>query len=116
MLAILIAAPAICEFATHDPTTLNRQGNDVGTQYRSVIFYHNDVQKGIAEQLIKEQDQSGNFPKPIVTTLEPFTVFFRAEDYHQNYFERNPYQAYCQAVIPPKLKKLRKHFRDKLKK
>lgn len=102
-------------FATHDPTTLNRQGNDVGTQYRSVIFYHNEVQKGIAEQLIKEYDQSGDFPQPIVTALEPFMVFFRAEDYHQNYFERNPYHAYCRAVIPPKLKKLRKHFKDKLK-
>lgn len=102
-------------FATHDPTTLNRQGNDVGTQYRSVIFYHNEEQKGIAEQLIKEYDLSGIFPNPIVTTLEPFTVFFKAEDYHQNYFERNPYQAYCRAVIPPKLKKLRTHFRGKLK-
>ncbi len=102
-------------FATHDPTTLNRQGNDMGTQYRSVIFYHNEEQKGIAEQLIKEYNQSGNFPKPIVTTLEPFTVFFRAEDYHQNYFERNPYQAYCRALIPPKLKKLRTYFREKLK-
>jgi peptide-methionine (S)-S-oxide reductase len=103
-------------FATHDPTTLNRQGNDVGTQYRSVIFYHNKEQKEIAETLIKEYDHTGNFPKPIVTTLEQFTIFFRAEDYHQNYFKRNPYQAYCQAVIPPKLKKLQKYFGDKLKK
>lgn len=102
-------------FATHDPTTLNRQGNDVGTQYRSVIFYHSKDQKEIAEQLIQEFDRSGDFANRIVTTLEPYTRFYKAEEYHQNYFERNPYQAYCRAVIPPKLEKLRKHFREKLK-
>ncbi len=102
-------------FATHDPTTLNRQGNDVGTQYRSVIFYHDEEQKHRAEELIKELNESGAFANPIVTILEPITVFFEAEEYHQQYFERNPNQAYCQAVIPPKLAKLRKGFAEKLK-
>jgi peptide-methionine (S)-S-oxide reductase len=102
-------------FATHDPTTLNRQGNDVGTQYRSAIFYHDENQKVIAKELIEELDRSGKFSKPIVTTLELYTAFYKAEDYHQNFFERNPNQVYARVVIPPKLKKLDKEFMDKLK-
>ncbi|MFX0167891.1 MAG: peptide-methionine (S)-S-oxide reductase MsrA [Candidatus Hodarchaeota archaeon] len=102
-------------FATHDPTTLNRQGNDVGTQYRSVIFYHNQHQKDVAEQYIQELEKSKVFGKPIVTTIEPFTAFYEAEEYHQNFFARNPNQLYSRAVIPPKLLKLKKDFTDKLK-
>ena len=102
-------------FVVHDPTTLNRQGNDVGTQYRSVIFYHDDVQKQIARQLISEFETSNTYGKPIVTQLEPFSTFHKAEDYHQDYFERNPNQAYCKAVIPPKLAKLRRKFKNQLK-
>jgi methionine-S-sulfoxide reductase len=102
-------------FVTHDPTTLNRQGNDVGTQYRSVVFYHNDVQKAVATDLIRELDKSGKFSKPIVTAVEPFTTFYKAEEYHQNFFACNPKQAYVQAVIPPKLQKLEKEFAEKLK-
>ena len=102
-------------FATHDPTTLNRQGNDVGTQYRSVIFYHNSHQKEVAEEYIQELEQSNVYGRPIVTTVEPFTVFFKAEEYHQNFFARNPNQPYSRAIIPPKLLKLKKDFTDKLK-
>ena len=102
-------------FATHDPTTLNRQGNDVGTQYRSVVFYHDEKQKTDAEALIRELDKSGKYSKPIVTTVEPFKAFYKAEEYHQNYFACNPNQAYVRAVIPPKLLKLEKEFAEKLK-
>jgi peptide-methionine (S)-S-oxide reductase len=102
-------------FATHDPTTLNRQGNDVGTQYRSVIFYHNPHQKEGAEEYIRELEESKVFGKPIVTTVEPFSAFYKAEEYHQNFFARNPNQPYSKAVIPPKLLKLKKSFIDKLK-
>ncbi len=102
-------------FATHDPTTLNRQGNDVGTQYRSAIFYHDEKQKKIAEELIRDLENSGKFSRPIVTTLEPFTAFHKAEEYHQNFFERNPNQFYARAIIPPKLSKLEKGFLEKLK-
>ncbi len=102
-------------FATHDPTTLNRQGNDIGTQYRSVIFYHDNEQKAIAEEVIQELSRSGKFSKPIVTTLEPFNAFYKAEEYHQNFFARNPNQAYAKIVIPPKLSKLEKGFAEKLK-
>lgn len=102
-------------FATHDPTTLNRQGNDVGTQYRSVIFYHDDEQKTVAEEVIKELEKSGKFSRPIVTAIEPFKAFYEAEAYHQNFFARNPNQAYVRAVIPPKLSKLEKRFAEKLK-
>jgi peptide-methionine (S)-S-oxide reductase len=102
-------------FATHDPTTSNRQGNDVGTQYRSVVFYHDENQKQVAEKLIQELDKSGKYSKPIVTTVEPFTAFYKAEDYHQKFFARNPNQAYARAVIPPKLTKLEKDFAEKLK-
>ena len=100
---------------THDPTTLNRQGNDVGTQYRSAIFYHNDEQKRLAEHYKQKLDASGLFPAPIVTEIVPFTQFYRAEEYHQDFFARNPYQPYCNAVIPAKLDKLKKLFSDKLK-
>ena len=101
---------------THDPTTLNRQGNDIGTQYRSVIFYHNQQQKEVAEKYKKELDKSGAYDKPIITTLEPFTRFYRAENYHQNYYNENGSQPYCQFVIRPKVEKFRKVFKDKLKK
>jgi peptide-methionine (S)-S-oxide reductase len=102
-------------FATHDPTTLNRQGNDVGTQYRSAIFYANEEQKREAEAFIKELNNSKAFGKPVVTTLEPLGEFYEAEDYHQKYYANNPYQPYCQFTIPPKLQKLHKQFTDLLK-
>ncbi len=102
-------------FATHDPTALNRQGNDVGTQYRSAIFYADQEQQQAAAALIKELDDAKTFKKPIVTTLEPLTEFYPAEDYHQNYFANNPYQPYCQYTIPPKLNKLHKQFSQLLK-
>ena len=100
----------------HDPTTLNRQGADVGTQYRSVIFYHNDEQKKKAEHYKAELDKSGAWDNPIVTTMEPFTKFYPAEDYHQNYYNENTGQGYCQFVIRPKVEKFQKVFKDKLKK
>jgi peptide-methionine (S)-S-oxide reductase len=102
-------------FATHDPTTLNRQGNDVGTQYRSVIFYGDEQQKREAESFIKELNESKSFTKPIVTTMEPLGMFYPAEDYHHDYYARNRYQPYCQVTIPPKLEKLRKRFAELLK-
>jgi peptide-methionine (S)-S-oxide reductase len=102
-------------FATHDPTTLNRQGNDVGTQYRSAILYADEEQKREAEGLIKELDAAGTFGKPIVTTLEPLTDFYPAESYHQKYYANNQYQPYCQVMIPPKLNKLQKQFAELLK-
>ena len=101
-------------FNTHDPTTLNRQGNDVGTQYRSVIFYHTEEQRVIAERIKKEIDESGTWKNPIVTEIVPFDKFYQAEDYHQNYFRNNPNQGYCRIVIAPKLKKFEKVFRLKL--
>jgi peptide-methionine (S)-S-oxide reductase len=100
---------------THDPTTLNRQGNDVGTQYRSVIFYHTDEQRQQAEHYKQRLDESDAFEAPIVTEISPFQEFYSAEDYHQNYFRLNSRQPYCQFVIGPKLEKLRKAFGDKLK-
>ncbi len=100
----------------HDPTTLNRQGADVGTQYRSVIFYHNDSQKAIAEKYKEALNKSGAWDNPVVTTLEPFVKFYPAEDYHQNYYNNNTGQGYCQFVIRPKLEKFEKVFKDKLKK
>lgn len=101
----------------HDPTTLNRQGADVGTQYRSVIFYHDDEQKKIAEKYKSELDKSGAFDDPIVTTLEPFTKFYTAENYHQEYYELNKNSnPYCSMVIRPKLEKFEKVFKNKLKK
>jgi len=101
---------------THDPTTLNRQGNDVGTQYRSVIFYHNEEQKAKAEKYKAELDKSGAYPSPVVTTLEPFVKFYPAEDYHQNYFNENGSAPYCQLVVKPKVEKFEKVFKAKLKK
>ncbi len=102
-------------FRTHDPTTLNRQGADVGTQYRSVVFYHDNEQKAAAEQAIREFNASKVWKRPIVTEVIPFKAFYKAEEYHQNYFERNPNSGYCQAVIEPKIAKLRAHYYEKLK-
>jgi peptide-methionine (S)-S-oxide reductase len=103
-------------FAIHDPTTLNRQGADVGTQYRSAIFYHDDEQKKIAEELIKDLNAQKIWDHPIVTQVEKLDKFFMAEDYHQEYFERNPAQPYCRAVVAPKVAKFRSKFLMKLKK
>ena len=102
-------------FSIHDPTTLNKQGPDVGTQYRSAIFYHNDVQKVIAEQAIEELNAAGIWDAPIVTEVTPFMSFYPAEDYHQEYFRQNAEQPYCLAVIAPKVEKLRKLHLNKLK-
>ena len=103
-------------FAIHDPTTLNRQGADVGTQYRSAIFYHSEEQKATAEKVIRDLDSQKIWEQPIVTTVEPFENFYIAEDYHQEYFARNPFQPYCQAVVAPKVAKFRKRFLELLKK
>lgn len=100
---------------THDPTTLNRQGNDVGPQYRSVIFYHNQEQKEKSEKYKKELNESGAFDKPIVTEISPYTAFYKAEDYHQDYYNNNGSQPYCYYVIRPKLEKLQKVFKSKLR-
>ena len=102
-------------FSIHDPTTLNRQGADAGTQYRSVIFYHDDEQKRVAEQLIRELESAKTFNKPIVTQIAPFHGFYPAEEYHQEYFKRNPYQGYCQVIIAPKMAKFRQHHAQALK-
>jgi methionine-S-sulfoxide reductase len=115
--------PAVVSFSdllkifweTHDPTSLNRQGEDVGTQYRSVIFYHDELQKNIAEAYIKELNQSEVYQKPIVTTLEKFEKFYPAEDYHQGYYELNGTNPYCQFVVRPKVEKFKKAYSDKLK-
>jgi peptide-methionine (S)-S-oxide reductase len=100
---------------THDPTTLNRQGNDVGTQYRSVIFYHNQEQKQLAEASKEKLDTSGAFSDPIVTIIEPLDIFYPAEDYHQNYFNTHGHEPYCSFVIKPKVDKVKEVFKDKLK-
>lgn len=100
---------------THDPTTLNRQGADVGTQYRSVIFYHNDEQKEKAKYYKDKLNKEGIWNNPIVTEISPIENFFEAEKYHQNYYENNPNQGYCSFVITPKLEKFKKIFKDKLK-
>lgn len=102
-------------FATHDPTTKNRQGADVGTQYRSGVFYHDDEQKKIAEEVIRKLDAANVFPAKIVTEVTPATTFYPAEKYHQDYFANNPYQPYCQAVAAPKVEKVRKVFKDLVK-
>ncbi|MBM4254669.1 MAG: peptide-methionine (S)-S-oxide reductase MsrA [Deltaproteobacteria bacterium] len=102
-------------FTIHDPTTLNRQGADVGTQYRSAIFYHSQEQKVAAEETIKELTAEKIWENPIVTQLAPLDTFYVAEDYHQEYFARNPYQPYCQYVVAPKVMKFRKYFTEKLK-
>lgn len=101
-------------FATHDPTTLNRQGADRGTQYRSVVFWHDETQRDAALSAIEKLNASGQFPDPIVTQVEPIPKFYPAEGYHQNYYNANPSQPYCMAVIPPKIEKLRAAFADKL--
>lgn len=100
---------------SHDPTTLNRQGNDIGTQYRSVIFYHNEMQKEKAEKYKQKLNESGAFRSPIVTAIQSYETFYPAENYHQDYYENNPNQPYCQVVIKPKLEKFRKVFKDELK-
>lgn len=102
-------------FLTHDPTTLNRQGNDVGTQYRSAIFYHSGSQKQTAEKIIELFTQEKVYNRPIVTEVTEFTNFYVAEDYHFNYFERNKNQPYCQFVVAPKVEKFKKIFKEKLK-
>jgi peptide-methionine (S)-S-oxide reductase len=102
-------------FTTHDPTTLNQQGADRGTQYRSVILFHNQTQKTIAEQLIKELTQLSTFNKPIVTEIAEMTAFYKAEDYHQDYFANNPQESYCTYVIRPKVEKFKKNYSEKLK-
>lgn len=103
-------------FRTHDPTTLNRQGADAGTQYRSVIFYHDEEQKKIAEDIKRKLDLEKIWPDPIVTEISPFEKFYKAEDYHQNYYNNNSNQPYCSFVITPKLEKFEKIFKNKLKK
>jgi len=103
-------------FATHDPTTLNRQGNDVGTQYRSEVFYHNPEQKKITESYIALLQSERTFADPIVTKVSPFTTFYPAENYHQNYYNQNKEQSYCHFVITPKVEKFEKKYKDKLKK
>ncbi len=100
---------------THDPTTLNRQGYDVGTQYRSIILYHSEQQRTIAEKSKRDTDASGLWPNSIVTEISPFTTIYKAEDYHQNFYRDNPYQPYCLAIIDPKMTKLRKELGAKLK-
>lgn len=102
-------------WSTHDPTTLNRQGADIGTQYRSVILYHSEEQKKQAEQYKKELNDAAVFNKPVVTEIAPFQAFYKAEAYHQDYFRNNSTKAYCQIVIVPKLKKFKEIFGDKLK-
>jgi peptide-methionine (S)-S-oxide reductase len=103
-------------FIAHDPTTLDRQGADVGAQYRSAIFYHTPEQKRVAEEVIAEIEASGVWKGKVVTQVAPFTTFFPAEDYHQNYFAQNPNQPYCAAVVAPKVAKFRKQHFDRLKK
>ena len=100
-------------FTVHDPTTLNRQGNDVGTQYRSVIYYHSPAQKDIAEHVVAEM--ANVWDAPIVTELSAVEIYYKAEDYHQNYFQQNPTQGYCAFIVAPKVAKIRKMFTEKLK-
>lgn len=102
-------------FSAHDPTTLNRQGNDVGTQYRSAIFYHDEIQKHIAEGYIRQLEQIKTWKDPIVTQVVPFEAFYKAEDYHQNYFNENGSQPYCTYVVRPKVEKFMKQFKDRVK-
>jgi len=101
-------------FTIHDPTTLNRQGADVGTQYRSAIFYHDEEQKRIAEEVVREITEEGIWDDPIMTEVTPFERFYIAEEYHQDYFANNPYQGYCRAVIAPKVAKFRKQYQEML--
>jgi len=102
-------------FTAHDPTTLNRQGNDVGTQYRSAIFYHSDEQRATAQDYIKQLTEAGTWSEPIVTELKPATTFYVAEDYHQNYYDQNGSQPYCSFVVRPKVEKFLKKFGDRVK-
>ena len=102
-------------FTIHDPTSLNRQGADVGTQYRSAIFYHNEEQKQIAEKLIDELNKEGIWSRSIITAIEPLKIFYKAETYHKDYFKKHPKEVYCQAIINPKIAKLQAHFIDKIK-
>lgn len=102
-------------FAAHDPTTLNRQGNDVGTQYRSVIYTHSQQQDSTSRQYIRQLTESKTWPDPIVTEISPASVFYKAEDYHQNYYEQNGSQPYCAFVVRPKVEKFKKQFKDKLR-
>jgi len=102
-------------FTIHDPTTLNRQGGDVGTQYRSAVFYHTEAQRETAEQVVAQLTAAGVWDAPVVTEVVPLETFYPAEDYHQDYFERNPFQPYCRAVVAPKVAKFRKQFAAKLK-
>jgi len=102
-------------FSIHDPTTPDRQGDDVGPQYRSIILYHDDEQRRIAEEVIRELEQSGAWSDPIVTQVVPLEAFYPAEEYHKDYFRRNPERAYCRLVIAPKVEKFRRRFSDKLK-
>jgi peptide-methionine (S)-S-oxide reductase len=102
-------------FSIHDPTTLNRQGADVGTQYRSVIFYHNEHQKNVSEDKIQEIEDEGIWDNPIVTQIAPLQEFYPAEDYHQNYFKKNPFAGYCRAVISPKVLKFRARYTEQLR-
>lgn len=113
-----VSVPELLEvfWKTHDPTTLNRQGADVGTQYRSAVFYHNDEQRRLAEAYKKKLDESGAFANRIVTEISPASAFYVAEDYHQNYYNENGEAPYCQFVIKPKLEKFEKVFKDKMKK
>lgn len=101
--------------SVHDPTTLNRQGGDEGTQYRSAIFYHTPEQKAVAEKVVRELDAAGLWDDPIVTEITPLAAFYRGEEYHQDYFEKNPWAGYCRAVIRPKVAKFRKQFAARLK-
>jgi peptide-methionine (S)-S-oxide reductase len=103
-------------FTIHDPTTLNRQGNDIGTQYRSAIFYHSEAQRVEAEKLIAELNNEGIWDAPIVTQVVPLEKYYPAEEYHQEYFARNPGQGYCQAIVAPKVAKFRKKYFEQLKK
>jgi peptide-methionine (S)-S-oxide reductase len=103
-------------FSIHDPTTLNRQGADIGTQYRSIILYHDDEQKTIAEKMVEEINSQKLWSNPVVTEIVPLENFYEAEDHHQEYFKKNPYQGYCSVVIAPKMAKFRKKFQDRLKK
>ena len=102
-------------FMTHDPTTLNRQGNDVGTQYRSAVFYHDEEQKKTAEEVVSNFEKENIFDHPVVTEITPFEAFYKAEDYHKDYYERNEDQPYCQFIVAPKVAKFKEIFKDKLK-
>ena len=102
-------------FAIHDPTTLNRQGYDIGSSYRSVIFHHSEEQKNTSEAIMKELDKGGPWDNPIVTEIKPLDVFYVAEGYHQNYYQNNKFQPYCQGIISPKLAKFRKEYLSDLK-